>query len=419
MQVSRKVVALSIGVAALIVAVATLLPPSVAERLTESPLYHGIGATTLALVFLTIGWGIDLKEARKHLTLVLCVVAIGVPAKFALTWFLVGVMGQSISPEIVMAMVQVEATSALLIAANRWMSSAARLNMALIAMWDDPATTVAVEIMQGGGSGEVFWATAPYLVLIGVGMLFLAIRRITPQGAAALVSRGKELAVGVSKGIARFRLFTLDVQLTMLVIGVVALAVANGWFTLAAMAGLVFRPSWIKAGVTKADRVALSLDSDAAVRIWEGLARNFLIVAAFLQLGPYLAGEVEVTKGASLGISVYSSHPVVIVSALTLYRVFGGEKAREFTLLDMAFMAVCQLNGLTAVSLGNALGAAAAQIVVVALLVVGFLYVVGNLIVWGLAPPSAGEKSPLMKWVGAPERCWYKRLPMQSSRNLL
>lgn len=415
MNLSKRAVALFVGVAALLVAVATLLPLPVAERLTGSTPYQTMGAATLALVFLTIGWGIDLQEARKHLRLVLLVVFLGVPAKFVITWFLVNVMGQSISPETVMALVQVEATSALLIAANRRMSNAARTSMALIAMWDDPVTACAVEIMQGGGSGEVFGAMAPYLVLIGAVMLFFTIRWVNPTGTAVTVQRGKEAGVKLSEGIARFRLLTQDVQLTMLVIAVIVLAVSNGWFTLAAVAGLVLRPSWIKSGVTKADRAALSMYPDAEVRTWEAFARNALIVVAFLQMGPYLTGGARIPEGAALAVAVVVSHATVILSAISLYRKFGGAGSRTFTKVDMAFMAVCQLNGLTAVSLGNGLGAEAAQVVVVALVVVGFLYVAGNLAVWGLAPPSAGGKPPLMLWMESPERWWRERPPMQFS----
>lgn len=415
MQISRRTVALFVGVAALLMAMAAFLPLSVANRLTESTLYQTMGAATLALVFLTIGWGIDLQEARKHLRLVLLVVLLGVPAKFGITWLLVELMGQSITPETIMAVVQVEATSALLIAANRWMSKAARTSMALIAMWDDPGTAFAVEIMQGSGSGEVFGAMAPYLVLIGVVMLFFVIRWVNPTGTAAMVQRGKEATIKVSEGIVRFRLLTRDVQLTMLVIAVIVLAVSNDWFTLAAIAGLVLRPSWVRSGVTKADRAALSANPDADVRTWEAFTRNALIVVAFVQMGPYLTGGTKILDGAALAVAVVVSHAAVILSAITLYRKFSEAGKREFTKVDMAFMAVCQLNGLTAVSLGNGLGAAAAQVIVVALIVVGVLYVAGNLAVLGLAPPSAGGKPPLRLWMESPERWWREKPPMQFS----
>lgn len=370
---------------ALVVVLSTVLTVRFFPEMANNSVLPVLQGATLAIVFWMIGTGIDLQEARKNLRLVILVVTLGVLAKFGLTMGLLSWDGVSLSPEMVMSVVQVDALSVVFIALNPWMSGAAKTAMGLCAMLDDPVTAFLAEIFRGAGSEAAVQAVLPYLAVLALFGLYLALRWKRQDWIVPKVNRMKRLINTEPEDGAPDNAAP-DWVLTCLVVVVLAFVVATQWFTFAALLGLLVRPRWLGTGLTTEGRRTLEENNDADVKTRADLLTWIVLFLAFVQLGPFLIEGPQFAKGAPLGTFVFLAHVIVMPVLLVIYRAL--DKGMKLTWKDILFMTLAHQNGLTAVTLSNWLSSegshAPSQVIGASVPVTFGWYLVTNLILFGV-----------------------------------
>lgn len=316
-----------------------------------------LGAVALTMVFLTIGLGLEAQEAKQHWKFVALVLAIGVPAKFALTLWLTGVFaGETPDAAMVMAIAQVDAISVALIMANPWMSGAAKAAMSVIALSDDPWTGLLAECINAF-NGEGVAGLAPYAAFFGVVAILTAWWLVKPEQLTSTYSHITTMPDGAQ---------------TALLLGGVATAAYAKWYFVAAIAGLFIRPNWLKWGLTAHDRYLLrkgNLKEQENARTWNDALGKATLWGAFFILGLALAsgGLTDTPRmGVAMGGTIVISHALVLAALLLIYRLpfMGGEAGRNIGMADAAFMVAAHQNGLTAFALAMGLGLAVGVIAV-------------------------------------------------------
>ncbi|HSE29608.1 MAG TPA: cation:proton antiporter [Candidatus Saccharimonadales bacterium] len=315
--------------------------------------YQLLIALLLATGLYASTYGIDLKEAKQHLKLILSAVTIGVFLKAAIIgvtlwlafqdpfFLILGIVVAQIDPLSVSALLQ-----------DNRMSKKAKAILSSWASFDDPMTVILaiyapIIIVQVFGSGAINLSTTDasvglwsYITELGLNLglaaqafcLYTVIRFYSKQ-VSAWLAFGVSLLVYVLLAIA----FSISVIYFMM-LGV-------------ALIGLFLRPP---------------------IEKYINLATKYALVIATLLLGILLVGGVNIVAGIALGFMAYLAQIIV-----------GFILTRKLPKKDSWHIAFAQQNGITAIILAlvfEPLHSGTVAIVAPAILVVNCLHYIINMV---------------------------------------
>lgn len=286
----------------------------------EQSLWYGITASLLLSVglFMAVA-GIDKQEARREWRVVTVAVTIGVLCKYALIFgALYLAIWQWQYAVLAMAMAQIDPLSVAALASDSRMSVRTKTVLAMWASFDDPMTALATPLIVN--------LTGAALVDTNAHSSFSTIYGIAALAASTLVL----LYVHYKRGLRLSEVLTNRRQ-TAGAAAAIAVGTSTKLFLAPALAGLIFRPTWL---MKHMDRVA-----------------NGALCGATLLLGLLLAKGVDWKGGLLLGVATYCSQ--IVVSWLVLWTAakLPGAGTGRFSRRDAWHLALAQQNGITAIVL--------------------------------------------------------------------
>ena len=289
----------------------------------EHSLAYGLIASSLLCFGLYMAvYDIDKQKAKQHWLIVVIAITVGVICKYLLIFGSVFAITQDWRYAVLaMTMAQIDPLSIAALSDNPRMQPAIRTVLSMWASFDDPMTALLTPLLLGAVAsitgqqmgGDISWqgmllTLSPFILLLVV-VWFNAIFR--HRG-----GREREGARTVGTAVA------------------IVVAIPFKLFSLAAVAGWVFRPKWIGQG--RRASIALSVA---------------LYGATFL-LGLLLAGGVNIFGGVILGVATYLSQCLAAWLVVWLStRRRKGVSARHFSTRDTWHLALSQQNGITAIVL--------------------------------------------------------------------
>lgn len=312
-------------------------------------------ATLLAVGLYASTYGIDLKEAKKHLKIIVSAVTIGVVVKSLITGSVLSVVFQDPFFFILgIAVAQIDPLSVAGLMKGNRMSKKAKTILASWASFDDPITVLlslyapllimqltGVELgsLAGNGSGDSF---VGYITELGLN-LGLAAQAFCLYTVIRFYA--KEITVWVAAGVSLALYVLLAVTFSVSIVYFMMLGIA--------LIGLFLRPpkvdDFIDTTITWALRIAAAI------------------------LGLLLVGGVDIGKGVALGILGYFAQVIV-----------GFLLTRSLPKRDRWHIAFAQQNGITAIILAllfEPVHPGTVAIVAPAIIVINVLHWLCNLLI--------------------------------------
>jgi NhaP-type Na+/H+ or K+/H+ antiporter len=308
----------------------------------HSPAYLYIATGLLCFGLYMAGYGIDLREARRHWRIVAIAITIGVLAKYVIiagtAYLLTGDWRYVV---VGMAVAQIDPLSVAALTNSNRMSARTRTVLTMWASFDDPMTALATPVLLGiavqvghqklatGESiGGMLVDVVPFVLLVLVMAGAMLWRRFGRKGQKAAM-------IGIRAQIRdELKEYQGEGPKTALTQAVIILSTAFKNPPTPALFSLVCRPAWL------GGRLGALLTSTA------------LYGATFL-LGVLLAEGVDWRGGLVLGFATYGSQMIVAwgVVMLSVWIVPTKKRSAQFSVREIWHLALAQQNGITAIVL--------------------------------------------------------------------
>jgi len=307
----------------------------------HSGVYTTIATGLLCFGLYMAGYGIDLKEARKHWRVVTIAITVGVIAKYLIIAGIAYAITKDIRYAVLgMAVAQMDPLSVAALNSDPRMSRRTKTVLNMWASFDDPVTALATPVLlsvlagvggfqlaAGANVNDTLLSLLPFaLVTLGAGGMVVW-RRVGGRIPATSFFDDikKELRTNKAEG-----------PKTAIVHSVLLGATVVRSAPLAALFSLFCRPAWLGGTVG-----AL-------------LTKTALYGATFL-LGMLLSGGVDIAGGIVLGCATYLSQMIVawLVIALSIWITpkNSRQKNERFSVQEVWHLALAQQNGITAIVL--------------------------------------------------------------------
>lgn len=293
------------------------------HNLQNTGWYSIVIATLLAIGLYASTYGIDLKEARKHIKIILSAVTIGVLVKSAITGATLALIFQDPFFFILgVAVAQIDPLSvAGLLRGNR-MSKKAKTILASWASFDDPVTVI-------------LSLYVPLLLMQFTGLDLGSISNTSASG-ESFIAYIRELGLNLGLAAQAFCLYTVIRFYARKIKAWIAAGVSLASYILLAVTFSVSIVYFMMLGIAL---IGLFLRPPKIDRFIDGTIKGALWIATFL-LGLLLLDEVHIWQGVALGIMAYIAQIIV-----------GFILTHKLNKKDSWHIAFAQQNGITAIIL--------------------------------------------------------------------